>query len=206
MRQTDETMAADWAARLRIALAPEVPPASEPSPAWETTEPAGRAAAVLVPVILDPQPRILLTRRADHLRHHGGQVSLPGGRIEPSDASATAAALREAWEEIGLDPRAVEIIGELPRHETGTGFLVSPVVGLLPPGLDLRPDAMEVASLLSLPLSTLLDLRHPARRRIKLTTGETREYWVWPHEEHHIWGATAAILLSLAERLRGIAP
>lgn len=204
MRQTDEPAAADWAARLRIALAPVG--ASEPSPDEGATEPEGRAAAVLVPIILDKEPRILLTRRADHLRHHGGQVSLPGGRIEPSDASATAAALREAWEEIGLEPHAVEIIGELPRHETGTGFLVTPLVGLVPPGLDLRPDATEVAAILSLPLFVLLDLRHPTRRRVKLKTGESREYWVWPHEEHHIWGATAAILLSLAERLRRIAP
>ena len=166
----------------------------------------GKAAAVLVPIIMETEPRILLTRRAEHLRSHAGQVSFPGGRIDPEDASPEAAALREAWEEVALDPGAVEIIGQLPLHETGTGFVVTPVVGLVTPGVVLRPAAAEVAAILSLPLTLLLDPSQPTRSRVKLKGGDWRDVWVWPHDDHHIWGATAAILVSLARRLRGGAP
>jgi len=124
--------------------------------------------------------------------------------MDPADPSPESAALREAWEEVGLDPSAVEVIGRLPLHETGTGFLVTPVVGLVPPDIVLKPDASEVAALLSLPISVLLDPAQPARRRMKLPGGgEWRDIYVWPHDDHYIWGATAAILLSLARRLRG---
>jgi 8-oxo-dGTP pyrophosphatase MutT (NUDIX family) len=163
----------------------------------------GRAAAVLIPVIMEAEPRILLTRRADTLRNHGGQVSFPGGRIDPEDASPEAAALREAWEEVGLDPREVELIGRLPVHETGTGFLVTPVVGLVNPGISLAPEAAEVAAILSLPLALLLDPAQPRRSRIRVRGEEWRDVWVWPHADHHIWGATAAMLVTLANRLRG---
>lgn len=162
----------------------------------------GLAAAVLVPIMMEAEPRILLTRRADHLRSHGGQVSFPGGRIDPGDTGPEAAALREAWEEVALDPKAVEIIGRLPQHETGTGFLVTPVVGLVTPGVVLRPAADEVAEIFSLPLALLLDPAQARRSRIRLKGGEWREYWVWPHDVHQIWGATAAILMSLALCLR----
>jgi 8-oxo-dGTP pyrophosphatase MutT (NUDIX family) len=181
---------------------------SEPEPAAaaaeaEAARAQGMAAAVLVPIIMEAAPRILLTRRADHLRNHGGQVSFPGGRIDPEDASPEAAALREAWEEVALDPDAVELVGRLPLHETGTGFLVTPVVGLVTPGIALRPAAAEVAAILSLPLGQLLDPSQPTRSRVKLKGGDWRDVWVWPHDDHHIWGATAAILVSLARRLRG---
>jgi 8-oxo-dGTP pyrophosphatase MutT (NUDIX family) len=179
---------------------------AEPAVDAEEAEAArghGMAAAVLVPIIMEAEPRILLTRRAEHLRSHGGQVSFPGGRIDPEDASAEAAALREAWEEVALDPAAVEVIGRLPLHETGTGFVVTPVVGLVTPGILLRPAATEVAAILSLPLSLVLDPSQPTRSRVKLKGGDWRDVWVWPHDDHHIWGATAAILVSLARRLRG---
>jgi len=181
---------------------------SDPEPAAaaaeaEAARAEGMAAAVLVPIIMEDAPRILLTRRADHLRNHGGQVSFPGGRIDPEDASPEAAALREAWEEVALDPEAVELVGRLPLHETGTGFLVTPVVGLVSPGVALRPAAAEVAAILSLPLGQLLDPSQPTRSRVKLKGGDWRDVWVWPHDDHHIWGATAAILVSLARRLRG---
>jgi 8-oxo-dGTP pyrophosphatase MutT (NUDIX family) len=175
---------------------------SRPGPHPDAITSEGRAAAVLIPIVMEAEPRILLTRRADTLRNHGGQVSFPGGRIDPEDASAEAAALREAWEEIGLDPGAVDIIGELPIHETGTGFHVTPVVGLVTPGISLRPEAAEVAALLSLPLALLLDPKQPRRSRIRLRGQEWRDVWVWPHADHHIWGATAAMLVTLAERLR----
>ncbi len=176
------------------------------APAVDDIEAGGVEAAVLVPILMEDAPRILLTRRADHLRRHGGQVSFPGGRIDPGDASPEAAALREAWEEVALDPAAVELIGRLPVHRTGTGFRVTPVVGLVTPGVVLRPAAAEVAAILSLPLGLLLDPGLPTRSRITLESGDWREVWVWPHDDHHIWGATAAILVSLAMRLRGGAP
>ncbi len=188
---------------LRRCLGPPAADAEEAEAARaDRMEAWGMAAAVLVPIIMEAAPRILLTRRADHLRSHGGQVSFPGGRIDPEDASPEAAALREAWEEVGLDPDCVELIGRLPLHETGTGFLVTPVVGLVTPGLVLRPAAAEVAAILSLPLGLLLDPAQPTRSRIKLRGGDWRDVWVWPHDEHYIWGATAAILVSLARRLR----
>ena len=169
----------------------------------EVTRSGGMAAAVLVPIIMEAEPRILLTRRADHLRSHGGQVSFPGGRIDPEDVSPEAAALREAWEEVALDPEAVEVIGRLPLHETGTGFVVTPIVGLVKPDVLLRAAAAEVAAILSLPLTLLLDPSQPTRSRVKLKGGDWHDVWVWPHDDHHIWGATAAILVSLARRLRG---
>ncbi|MCB8880727.1 CoA pyrophosphatase [Acidisoma cellulosilytica] len=187
-------------AELRAALARPVPVSERREIAASAEQ--GLAAAVLVPIILEPTPRILLTKRADHLRKHGGQVSFPGGRIDPGDASPEAAALREAWEEIALPPGAVDIIGRLSIIETGTGFLVTPVIGILAPGVPLHPAADEVAGLLTLPLAVLLDPDQPKRQRMKLKSGDWRDIWVWPHDDHYIWGATAAILLDLAKRLR----
>lgn len=158
-------------------------------------------AAVLVPILHGPAPGILLTKRASHLKAHAGQVAFPGGRVEPGDRSPEAAALREAEEEVGLDPGRVELIGRLPDYVTGTGFRVSPVLGLLPSGLELLPSPGEVEAIFTLPLHVLLDPAAPERRR-EMIRGRMREYWVWPHPEHRIWGATAAILVHLAHRLR----
>jgi 8-oxo-dGTP pyrophosphatase MutT (NUDIX family) len=158
-------------------------------------------AAVLVPLILGARPGVLLTRRTQKLRRHAGQVAFPGGRIDPTDADATEAALREANEEIGLDPADVEVIGRLSDYVTGTGYLVTPIVGLLPPGLTFRPAPDEVDAVFELPLSVLLDPDAPERRRAHFR-GAWREFWVWPHPEHYIWGATAAILVHLAQVLR----
>lgn len=164
-----------------------------------------RPAAVLVPIVHGDEPGILLTQRAAHLTSHAGQVSFPGGRIEPGDASPEAAALREAEEEIGLAPGHVELAGRLPDYVTGTGYLITPVLGLLPDGLVLTPSPDEVAEIFTLPLSTLLDPRAP-ERRTRLFRGRERLFWVWPHERHYIWGATAAILVHLATRLRAQTP
>ena len=158
-------------------------------------------AAVLVGVIHGAAPGVLLTRRAKHLSSHPGQVAFPGGRIEYDDASPDAAALREAHEEVGLDPAIVELAGRLPEHVTGTGFRITPVLALLPAGLSLVPCADEVESIFILPLSVLLDPSAPQRQRVEFR-GRQREFWVWPHPEHFIWGATAAILVGLAARLR----
>ena len=114
-------------------------------------------AAVLVPVILGPMPGILLTKRNAHLNKHGGQVSFPGGRIDAHDEDAEAAALREAEEEIALDRAQVEILGRMADYVTGTGYRITPVLGLLPPGLQLRPAPEEVEAVFELPIDVLLD-------------------------------------------------
>jgi 8-oxo-dGTP pyrophosphatase MutT (NUDIX family) len=164
-------------------------------------------AAVLVPFLLGREPGILLTKRTEHLNRHAGQVSFPGGRIDPGDAGPEAAALREAHEEIALDPGSVEVVGRLGDYVTGTGYVITPVLGLLPAGVDLdglglTPSADEVEAVFVLPLSVLLDPAAPERRRANYR-GRWREFWVWPHPDHYIWGATAAILVNVAARLRG---
>jgi 8-oxo-dGTP pyrophosphatase MutT (NUDIX family) len=163
-------------------------------------------AAVLVPFVLGSRPGILLTRRTAHLQNHAGQVSFPGGRIDPGDPTAEAAALREALEEIALDPARVELAGRLGDYITGTGYRITPVLGLLPEGVELdglglRLSPQEVDAVFVLPLSVLLDPDAPKRRRAHYR-GRWREFWVWPHPDHYIWGATAAILVHLAARLR----
>ena len=158
-------------------------------------------AAVLVPLVAHPEPTVLLTLRSARLSSHAGQVSFPGGRMEPGE-TPEAAAVREAAEEVGLDPRLPELIGRLPEHLTGTGYHVTPVVALVPPPLALTPDPAEVAEAFELPLSTVLDPAAPERRSGEFR-GRRREFWVWPHERHYIWGATAAILVNLARVLRG---
>ncbi len=165
-------------------------------------------AAVLVPFVLGPIPGVLLTKRAAHLNKHGGQISFPGGRIDPGDVSAEAAALREAQEEIGLDPSRVELAGRLADYVTGTGYRITPVLALLTPGvaidgLGLQASVHEVDLMFELPLAVLMDPLAPQRKSAHWR-GRMREYWEWPHPEHHIWGATAAILVGLAERLRAV--
>jgi 8-oxo-dGTP pyrophosphatase MutT (NUDIX family) len=162
-------------------------------------------AAVLVPIILHAEPSLLLTRRTAHLKSHAGQVSFPGGRIDPEDQDAEAAALREAQEEIALNPGKVEVIGRMDDFVTGTGYVITPVLGLLPPGLTYSPSPDEVAAVFEFPFSVLLDPEAP-RRQKQHVRGVWREYWVWPHPEHFIWGATAAIMVHLAGKLRCASP
>ncbi len=159
-------------------------------------------AAVLVAIVLRPLPGVLLTQRTAHLAKHGGQVSFPGGRIDPGDAHPEAAALREAEEEIGLHPANVEVLGRMPTYVTGTGYRITPVLGLIQADLNFVLSPQEVAAVFELPFSVLLDPAAP-RREMHCSRGKLREYWVWPHPEHFVWGATAAILVHLARRLRG---
>jgi 8-oxo-dGTP pyrophosphatase MutT (NUDIX family) len=158
-------------------------------------------AAVLVAFVMREEPGLLLTKRNDQLKHHAGQVSFPGGRIDPADVDATAAALREAEEEVGLVATDVEVLGRLGDFMTGTGFRITPVVGLIPANLALRPDPHEVDRVFEFPVGTLLDPGAPRRERQE-RRGVARDVWIWPHPEHYIWGATAAIMVHLAERLR----
>lgn len=162
-------------------------------------------AAVLVPVILGTHPSVLLTKRTSHLKKHAGQISFPGGRIDPEDVSPEAAALREAWEEIGLPRKSVEVLGRLNDQVTGTGYRITPVLAVLPPALRYEISPHEVEALFELPMSIVLDPAAPRRQRQEVG-GNWREYWVWPHPEHFIWGATAAILVQLAQRLRDAPP
>lgn len=156
-------------------------------------------AAVLVPIVEHPrEPTVLLTQRATQLRHHAGQVSFPGGRVEPHDASLAAAALREAREEIGLDETCVSIAGFLPDHVVISGFRVTPVVGMVRPGFTLLLDAQEVEDTFEVPLAFVFDPRNhrPRLHRFRTAEAEARLFEI-PYGERHIWGATAGMLVTL---------
>jgi 8-oxo-dGTP pyrophosphatase MutT (NUDIX family) len=158
-------------------------------------------AAVLIPLVeRDTGLTVLLTQRSETLKDHAGQISFPGGRIEPGDRDERDAALREAEEEIGLSPTAVRLIGRLDTYVTRTGFRVEPLVGLLTPPLSLRPDPHEVAEIFEVSLDFLVD---PANRRrdSHIFEGSERFFWAIPHEGRYIWGATAGMLINLAEVL-----
>jgi 8-oxo-dGTP pyrophosphatase MutT (NUDIX family) len=130
------------------------------------------------------------------VRDHAGQVSFPGGRCEEGDASPEATALREAEEEVGINAYQVEILGRLPEYRTGTGFIVTPVVGLVTPPLNLRLDDFEVAEVFEPPLEFLLDRNNHQRQSIEVR-GVRREYWAMPWQGYFIWGATAGMLVTL---------
>jgi 8-oxo-dGTP pyrophosphatase MutT (NUDIX family) len=157
-------------------------------------------AAVLVPIVAHAEPTVILTLRPETMRKHPGQISFPGGRIDPDDADAIAAALREAEEEIGLSPSHVEVIGVADRYLTVTGFEVTPVVGILPPGLSLTPHAGEVAAMFEAPLQYLLDPAHQQVRSAEWR-GRTRTYYEIEWQGRRIWGATAAMIVNLSRRL-----
>ena len=160
-----------------------------------------RLAAVLVGVVEhEAAPSILLTRRADHLDKHSGQVAFPGGKVEDSDDSPIATALREAEEEIGLDPAHVEIAGFLDTYQTGTGFLMLPVVGFIRPGFTLTPDANEVADVFEVPLSTLMDAESYHMHDV-FWRGKQRIYYSMDYQGYNIWGATAGVLMQMSRRL-----
>jgi 8-oxo-dGTP pyrophosphatase MutT (NUDIX family) len=196
-------------ARIRRALAPGSGTPSrrrgddDLNLASEMAPPPGlRKAAVLVPLVQRHEGMtVLLTRRTDHLAHHAGQISFPGGGIEDSDASPEAAALREAKEEIGLGAERVEILGRLDIYWTRTGFEITPVVAAVSPPLELVPDAQEVAEVFEVPLGFIAD---PAnhQRHSREFKGQVRHFYVLPYTHYYIWGATAGMLVNLADRLK----
>jgi 8-oxo-dGTP pyrophosphatase MutT (NUDIX family) len=168
-------------------------------------EPPATVAAVLVPIVAHASGlTVLFTQRTAHLRAHSGQVSFPGGRAEPGDASPEETALRESEEEIGLPRGRVEVLGRLPEYFTRTGFRVTPVVGLIEPPLLLSPDPGEVESVFEVPLAFLLDTRNH-QRHTREFQGATVGFYAMPYKsddgERYIWGATAGMLVTLSQAL-----
>lgn len=160
----------------------------------------GVDAAVLVPVIDLPEPRVILTRRTDHLPSHAGQVAFPGGKVDPADDGPVGAALRESEEEIALPRNKVEIIGTADLYRTGTGFDITPVIGVVPPGLDLQPEEGEVAAIFDVPFDTLFSPQNYDRQSV-MWQGRNRTFYEMYWDDNRIWGVTAAIILNLARRM-----
>lgn len=157
-------------------------------------------AAVLVAVVDRPEPTVILTQRPETMRRHPGQISFPGGRIDPGDDGPVAAALREAEEEIALPRDCVQLVGMADVYRTITGFEVTPVVAVVPPGLALRPQPGEVAGMFEAPLDYLLDPRRQIVRTVDWR-GLERSYYEIDWEGRRIWGATAAMIVNLSRRL-----
>ena len=186
--------------------------APPPGPGWNHADirdllPDGgatlRDAAVLVGLVDRGEgAQVVLTRRTEGLRHHGGQISFPGGRIEAADADPVAAALREAQEEISLDPAQVQVLGAADPYRTVTNYLVTPVIGLVPPDLPLHGNEHEVADWFEAPLDFLVDPANQ-QRRSAVYQGRERHYYEIEWNGRRIWGATAAMIVNLSRRMAG---
>jgi len=173
------------------------------NPGWTPPSTELRPAAVLVPLVdRAGGMSVLLTQRTAHLSAHAGQISFPGGRIETSDHDATDAALRETEEEVGLTRDHVTVIGRLDTYVTGTGFEITPMVGLVKVPFPLTPDPFEVSEVFEVPLSFVIDPNNH-RRMTRVFEERTRVFFVLPYENRYIWGATAGMLVNLAEVLSG---
>ena len=160
-----------------------------------------RPASVLIPLqLVNGRAELILTKRSARLKHHPGQIAFPGGKQDDGDASAVAAALREAQEEIGLPPELVQVLGALPTHETVTGYVITPILGLVRAAFDEVPEAGEVDEVFRVPLDHVIN---PASFRVEARRwqGRRRYYYAVPYGPYYIWGATARILRALAERV-----
>ena len=158
-------------------------------------------AAVLVPIISrDDGLQVLLTKRTEHLKNHPGQISFPGGSVDDTDLDAQHTALRETEEEVGLDPSPVEIIGELDQYIVGTGYLVSPVIGLIKPPFKLIRQEAEVAEIFEVPLDFLIEPKN-FKRYAREFNGTLHHHFSLTWQSYFIWGATAGMLRNLSERL-----
>jgi 8-oxo-dGTP pyrophosphatase MutT (NUDIX family) len=188
------------AGRLRAAL--ELPAAEPPLEGDfpELRAKADIAAAVLIAITDRTEPGVILTVRREHMRTHAGQIAFPGGRLDPGE-DAVAAALREAHEELLLDPASVELAGSIEPYRTVTGYVVTPVIGVVPPDLPLTPHEHEVADWFEAPLAFLLDPANQ-QRRSALFQGVERHYYEINWNGRRIWGATAAMLVNLSRRLQ----
>ena len=155
-----------------------------------------KPAAVLVAVTLGGE--LILTKRSTQLKHHAGQIAFAGGRRDDTDRDLVHTALREAQEEIGLDPEKVEVIGALPSHDTVTSYVVTPIVAMVPNGLVFTPEAGEVSEVFTVPMSHILNIKN-YRVEGRRWRGQRRHYYTAPYGPYYIWGATARILRGLAE-------
>lgn len=205
---------ADFEARLRTRLDPlefgagwgDPPPTGDYDlnpHARPAERPILKPAAVLAPVVRRPEGyTFLLTQRTDDMPTHAGQIAFPGGRLQPEDDGPVGAALREAHEEVGLDPRFVQPVGALAPYETVTGFTVAPIVALVEPGFTLRPDPREVADVFEAPAAFLMNPANHERHE-REWQGGTRAFYVMPYGGRFIWGATAGMIKALYHRLYG---
>ncbi|MDM0018522.1 CoA pyrophosphatase [Variovorax saccharolyticus] len=193
-------------ARLRIDALRErfsAPPAWTPELRREPrmTDRAPAQAAVLVPIVMRDEPTVLLTERSSHLKNHSGQVAFPGGRVDPEDANIAAAALREAWEEVGLSAEYIEILGSLPTYTTVTSFIVTPVVALVRPGFALSLNPYEVEEAFEVPFSFLMNPANHRRHALVGDDEQARQWLSMPYQdgpnERYVWGATAGMLRNL---------
>ncbi len=159
-----------------------------------------KPAAVLIPITDRPNPGVILTQRPDFLRSHAGQVAFPGGKVDDDDENHIAAALREAYEELAISPHHVNVIGTTDIYYARSGFRITPVVGIVPPDLDLRPNPQEVEDWFEVPLSFLIDPKNAVQRR-GVFLGHERIYYDMDWQGRRIWGVTAGIIVNFVRRL-----
>lgn len=199
-----ERLTAEWL-RERFERPPQWTPESLDEQLLRQCSMAAVPASVLMPIVMrDAGLTLLFTRRTAHLNDHAGQISLPGGRMDPQDADSIETALRETEEEVGLHRRHIEVLGTLPNYFTSTGFRITPVVSLVVPPFDLRADPFEVEEIFEVPLAFLMDGTHHQRRSLDMPGGlGRRTFFAMPYDRFFIWGATAGMLRNLFHFLRG---